>query len=139
MAFAIRWRNVFRHVLLIPVLAAPIFLLGAPVGAEDKQGVQIGSGMICDTKPQIERLLSLLDQGPQEALGAVNAEEKNPNACGFATIAYTQSAELETARNKDGAFRIVEIVVVGVGTPRGFQPVAPTAFYSIVKIEEERA
>jgi hypothetical protein len=137
MAFTIHRRSAFRCSFL--ALVASILLPGGPASAEDRQGIQVGTGMICDTRQQVERLLTLLDLGPQEAVGKVNAEEKNPNACGLATMAYTESAELSTARNRDGAFRIVQIVVIGVGTPQGFRPVAPTAFYSLVKIEEERA
>jgi hypothetical protein len=110
-------------------------LLCLPARAEQKQDVQIGAGMICDTQHQIERLVTLLDQGPKQAIGKINAEENNPTACGFAIMAYREAAELATAHNKDGAFRIVQIMVIGVGTPQGFQPTAPTPFYSLVKVD----
>ena len=136
MSFANRASKVFHSLMLgAAVVALAVPMSGA---AEQKQDsdLQVGTGMICDTQRQIERLAVLLDNGPQEAAMTVNAEEKDPNACGYATIAYMQGSPISTTRSKQGAFNIVRITVVGVGTPQGFQVVSPIGYFSLVKIEE---
>jgi hypothetical protein len=75
-----------------------LLLLAAPAGAQE---VQVGTGPICDTQKQTERLVGLLDSGAEAAIKLVNAEEKDPTACVAA--------------------------------------VAPAAYFTIFKIEEQEA
>src|SRR5262245_60356426 len=86
-------------------LAVPLLLLAAPVGAHE---VETGSGIICDTREQAQRLALLLDDDTQAAIQAVNAEAHNATACALATVAYVRGAKAGTARSKAGTFEIVE-------------------------------
>lgn len=99
------------------------------------QEIELGTGLICDTSNQVERVAMLLDGDPENAVGAVNAED-NSTACAIASIAYVRGREAETVRNKAGTYQIVKILVVGVVTPTGLQVTAPAAFYSLFKVEE---
>jgi hypothetical protein len=44
--------------------------------------------------------------------------------------------ELATARNKENAFQIVRILVIGVETPSGLRAVRPSAYFSAFKVVE---
>jgi len=111
-------------------------LLAVPARAQE---VQIGTGPICDTQKQTERLVALLDGGAESAIKVVNAEEKNPTACVVATVAYMEGPQLAVTHNKAGAYRIVKVLVIGLHTPAGVLPTAPAAYFTIFKIEEQEA
>jgi len=108
-------------------------LLCLPAQAQE---IEYGKVLICDMRQQAERLVRHLDGDVGAALRAVNAEEHDPNACAVVTVAFVRGPELATVRSKDATFQIVRILVVGMGTPRGFQSVAPAAYVSLFKVEE---
>jgi hypothetical protein len=105
----------------------------APAQAHE---IEYGTGLVCDTRQQAEQLVAHLDGDVGVALSAVNAGEHNPNACGVIAVAFVRGSELATVRSKDATFRILRILVVGVGTPTGFKSVVPAAFVSLFKVEE---
>lgn len=98
--------------------------------------VETGAVMICDTQKQVERLGELFEGKPEAAIGTVNLEEGNPNACGVAQVAYVQGKLLGTVRSKSQAFHVVPIIVVGVNTPFGLRSVDSAVFFALVKVEE---
>jgi hypothetical protein len=111
-------------------------LLCLPAQAQE---IEYGKGLICDTRQQAEHLVRYLDGDVGAALRAVNAEEHDPNACAVVSVAFVRGPELAKVRSKDTTFQIVRILVVGVGTPRGFQSVVPAAYVSLFKVEEYAA
>ena len=113
-----------------------VLLLGAPAGA---QQVQIGTGPICDTQKQTERLVALLDGGAESAIKVVNAEENDPTACVVATVAYVRGPQIAVARAKDGTYQIVKVLVLGLHTPNGILATAPAAYFTILKVDEQDA
>jgi hypothetical protein len=114
-------------------VALAFLILSAPVQAQE---FEYGTGTVCDTQQQMERYVALFRGDAQAAIEAVNAEEHDPTACGLATVSYLRGPQLETVRNKDSAFEIVRILVVGVGTPRGVQAVKPAAYFTVFGIRE---
>jgi hypothetical protein len=68
--------------ILVGLLAV---FIAFPAFAND---VQVGRGVICDTKEQAERYVALFKDYAVEALTRVNAEAKTEHACGVAAIAY---------------------------------------------------
>jgi hypothetical protein len=70
------------------------------------------------------------------ALRAVNAEEHDAHACAVVTVAFLRGPEFATVRSKEATFQIIRILVVGLGTPEGFQSVAPVAYVSLFKVDE---
>ena len=75
-------------------IAALSLLLCLPSQA---RGVQVGTGVLCDTQKQMERFVALFDGDEENAVNAVNAEANDPSACGFGTIAYVRGPEIATA------------------------------------------
>jgi hypothetical protein len=117
-------------------MAVVVLLLASPAVAQE---VQVGTGPICDTQKQTERLVGLLDGGAEAAIKLVNAEEKDPTACVVATVAYLKGPQLSVTRGKAGSYRIVKVLVVGLHTPAGVLAVAPAAYFTIFKVEEREA
>jgi len=114
-------------------VTALMLLLLAPAAAQE---VQVGTGPICDTLKQTERLVGLLEGGAETAIKEVNAEERDPTACVVATVVYVKGPQLAIAHNKAGSYRIVKVLVVGLHTPAGVLAVAPAAYFTIFKVEE---
>ena len=100
------------------------------------QEYERGTALLCDTQRQVERYVALFTGEEQPAINAVNTEEQNPNACGLATVAFMRGPDLGTARNKESAFQIVHVLVVGIETPSGLRSVRPSAYFSAFKVTE---
>jgi hypothetical protein len=103
------------------------------------QKVEVGIGIVCDTQRQMERFVALFDGDAEAAVNAVNAEEADPNACIFGTVAYVRGPDNPTARTQHATFQIVRILVVGIFTEAGFRATVPAALFSVEKVEERAA
>jgi len=101
--------------------------------------IEIETGVFCDTQKQMERYVAVFDGDTQRAINAVNAEENDPTACVYGTIAYVRGPEIATARNKNETYHIVRVIVVGFMTHSGFRASAPAASFSAEKIDERAA
>jgi len=117
-------------------IATAMGLLASVAAAQE---VSIGTGPVCDTQKQAERLVALLEQGSEAAVSAVNAEEKDPMACVVATVAFVEGPLVATVRNTTTSYKIFKILVLGLYTPTGVFPTAPASYFSILKIEERGA
>jgi len=105
-------------------------------GPAHAQEYEHGTALLCDTQRQVERYVELFNGKEQSAINAVNKEEQNPTACAFQTVSFMRGPELGTARNKESAFQIVRILVVGVETPSGLRSTRPSAYFSAFKVLE---
>jgi hypothetical protein len=103
------------------------------------QKVEVGTGIVCDTQKQMERFVALFHEDAEAAVKAVNAEEDDPNACVFGTIAFVRGPDIATARTQNATFQIVRVLVVGIFTEAGFRATVPAAFFSAEKVEERAA
>jgi len=98
--------------------------------------IETGAMMICDTQKQVERYVQLFDGNQQVAIRAVNAEEKDPNACALVDVAYVQGPELAMARSRSHTFKIIPIAVFAVNTPGGYRPAKLAHFFTLVEVRE---
>ena len=134
----------FTHTKTALSVAIVLGVLGtasaALAGNDREEGaraqVEVGTGIVCDTQKQIERLVALLHGEAKAAVKAVNAEEGDPNACVVGTIAYVRGPDIATARTQDAAFQIVRVLVVGIFTETGFRATVPAALFSLERVEE---
>jgi uncharacterized membrane protein YraQ (UPF0718 family) len=108
-------------------------LLSAPARAHE---VEVGTALICDTQHQVERFVSFMRGDARSAVNAVNAEEHNETACAMSRLAFLRGSTLATVLTKEETFQITEILVVGVVTAAGMQPVVPYVYISLFKVEE---
>jgi hypothetical protein len=120
---------------------ASVMLLSLPVvdSPSPVDEVQVGIALVCDTQQQVERYVAVYDGDAGTAVRTVNDEEHDPNACGMASMAYMVSPPVATARSKDATFQIVKVIVVGLVTDKGVQPVRPAPFFSILEVDERIA
>ncbi len=100
------------------------------------QEYEHGTALLCDTQKEVERYVALFNGEEQSAINAVNTEEQNPTACALETVTFMRGPELGTARNKENAFQIARILVVGVETPSGLRAVRPSAYFSAFQVVE---
>jgi hypothetical protein len=128
-----------RIVILVALLTVSLATaVSFPVRAADDQAVdyEVGKALICDTQAQAERFVTLFHGDAPAAIGVVNAEQHNPTACAIANVAYVPGPSLGTARNRDDAFEIVRILVVGVQAENAMRPVRPAAYFSLLRVKE---
>src|SRR6266705_1924997 len=81
--------------------------------------IEVGTGIFCDTQRQVERFVALFDGDAKIAMDAVNAEENDPTACILGTVAFIRSPEFVTARNKNDAYHVVRVLVIGFFSEAG--------------------
>lgn len=122
--------NLIVKLLLFAVLLWPL--------TGRAQEVEVSVGLVCDTPLQVASYLDKYTT-PAETLAAVNQEANDPNACIIARVAYVQGAVLTEVRTPKGAFKVIEIVVVGVETARGMMQLVPALFYSMLRVNEQGA
>jgi hypothetical protein len=115
---------------------ALLLFLAAPVQA---QTVEIGTGIFCNTQEQTERFVAYFDGDEMTAVNAVNAEENESIACIQGTVAFFRGPEIETARNKIGAYHVLKVIIVGILTETGLQPIAPAPSFSVESVDERVA
>ena len=123
----------------VPGLASLAFLSLPIADLPAAHDVQFGTALVCDTQEQVERFVAVYAGDAARAVSTVNAEEHDPSACGMASVAYVVSPPLATARSKDATFQIVKILVLGVTTEDGVQPVKPAPFFSALEVDEREA
>jgi hypothetical protein len=103
------------------------------------QTIEVETAIFCDTQKQVERFVALNNGNERIAVNAVNAEENDPTACVFGTVAFIRGPEIATARSKNGSYQIVRVLVVGVLTEAGLRPARPMASFSVEKVDEREA
>ena len=123
---------------MISALGVPLLSLFTCFPAQ-AQTIEVGSGIFCNTRQQVERFVALFDGNAEAAINAVNLEEKHAGACVGGTIAFIRGPEIATARTWNMTFHIVQVTVVGVLTDAGLQSAGPAATYSIESAEERTA
>ena len=115
--------------LVLPLL----LMLNFPARAQE---VEVGTGLICDTREQVEQFIALYDGDSQGTDNKVNAAEHNPTACVISGMAYVRGRKLAQTRGKDATFQIVPILVLGIVTEQGVESVKPAPFFSAIEVEE---
>jgi hypothetical protein len=88
---------------------------------------------------QVEKFVAFKEADPQTAISAVNDEEEDPTACGVASLAYVRGHNTLTIRTREATFQIADILVIGVITDDGLEPVTPSVQFSLFKIDERAA
>jgi hypothetical protein len=128
-----------RIVVLVALLATSLAIaVSCPVRAADVRSVdyEVGKALICDTKAHAERFVALFNGDAPTAIGVVNAELRDAKACTIANVAYVRGPSLGTARNRDSAFDIVRILVVGVASENAIRTVRPAAYFTLLRVKE---
>ncbi len=101
--------------------------------------VAAGMGIICNTSAQAERYIRLRADGArlEPAVHEVNAEVKDPRACGLAAVAFTRGATVSTKTIEGKAMSIVRINIVAGFDGQDWRRVPVMIQYAVMEAEGE--
>lgn len=121
--------------LALPLaLALPAEAQDASAGADARTRLEIDTNLFCDTRQQVERFVTLLDENggsAEAAIEQVSAENDTRDVCVIATAAYRRAGVVGTVKNLDATFDITRIEVLGVYTANGLERSPPTEFFML--------
>lgn len=120
----------FRVVLLTVLLSIACGFSAKASTSVDN--VLFGPGLICDTRDQAERFVSLLGDGVETALGTVNREAGTPDACLVTNLGFRRGDTVSEVLRNGAIFNVIEVTVLVVTTQLGLQPIEPKKYFSIV-------
>jgi len=124
--------------------AAALLMCGA-ASADDRSGnpasagPSVGIGIICNTAEQAEHFVSLRAGGadPRRAMQAVNAQAKDPRACGVAAVAFVRDAMLDSEAVNDKLLQVVRINILAGFNGSIWQRTAGMIQYAVIEGEGE--
>jgi hypothetical protein len=128
--------NFVAKVILWVVLSL-FAALGAKADDTPQQDVQAGRLVICGSAEKAQLFAS-----QNHDIQAAMADEKANSGsapCLVAGIAYVSGKSMDRVTNKDGAYTVTEILIVGVATPYGMLRIEPSVVYTLLKVPEEAA
>lgn len=106
-------------------------------GASD---IVVGSGLICDTKQQAERFVSLMDDDVSAdiagVLVAVNSEAGQSDACVLATVGFFPGQKVAELEKNGSVVNVIEVLVMAVGTTAGLKVIEPKMYYSVQQTKD---
>ena len=125
------------------MILAVTLLASWPAGAEEislgdqSVGSGMGQGIICNTSEQAARFIDLRNDGAvtAAALDTVNAEAKDPSACGTAMVAFTNGQPLAEKTLRGMAVRVVKITIIAANNGLQWSPVRRMVQYTIIAQE----
>lgn len=131
------------------LVVAAILSCSAVANAKDKAAAQttpkaneimVGSGLICDTKQQAERFVSLMgDEASadiENALVTVNSEAGQSDACVVATVGFFPGQKVAELEKNGSVVNVIEVLVMAVGTPGGLKVIEPKMYYSVQQTKD---
>lgn len=114
------------------LLCAASPLAHSPLAHAEEADVVTASGLVCDTKEQAARFVSLMGDDVEQTLTAVNREAGDAHACVLATIGFIPGLKVAEV-DKDGTIvDVIEVKVVAVASGLGLQAVEPKTYYSVI-------
>lgn len=121
-----------RH--LFGMLAAAMLCTASPLAhATPETGDMLtGSGLVCDTKEQATRFISLMDDDVEKTLRAVNREAGDAHACVVASFGFIPGATVAEIDKNGAVIHVIEVTVVAVATRIGLQFIEPKTYYSVI-------
>jgi hypothetical protein len=104
------------------------------VSSEPGQSLTVGQGVICNTKEQAKRLVSLQNDGRAitEALGTVNREAQDPTACGPAQVLFRVAEQVDGDQLNGQSVKVVKIVIHAIMTGDQWSQVPDVEQYAIL-------
>ena len=115
------------------ILGLLILLLAGTANAQE-----VGTGLICNTREQVERFIMLFNSGSSiaSALGVINVKNTE---CGILTVVYERSEKQgKPLRTKDGTMQITTIVVHAISSDsKNFIQTPPLIQFTMFKVQGE--
>jgi hypothetical protein len=121
--------------LLFGMLTAAMFCVSSPPASAENTAsddMLTGSGLVCDTKEQAERFISLMGDDVETTLLAVNREAGDDHACVVATFGFIPGLKVAEVDKNGAIVHVVEVKVMAVATIIGLQLVEPKTYYTVI-------
>jgi hypothetical protein len=125
-------RYLFGFLTAALFCSVPAAHAASPTGDD----IMTGSGLVCDTKEQAERFISLMDDDVETTLRTVNREAGDAHACVVATFGFVPGSKVAEVDKNGAIVHVIEVKVVAVATALGLQPVEPKTYYSVIASKE---
>jgi hypothetical protein len=131
----------------LPVIATLVLMAVTPASAQQnglqdpgatprgsQDSLSVGQGVICDTRDQAKRLVSLQNDGREikEALGTVNREAQNPIACGPAKVMFRVAEPGDGDQLAGQSVTVVKIVIHAISVGDQWSDVPDVEQYAIM-------
>ena len=115
-------------------LAIALSSVSVTAGAQD---ILIASGLVCDTKQQAERFVSLMsDDNVDKALIAVNDEAGQADACVVATFGFFPGQKVAEVQKNGTVVQVIEVLVMAVAARDGLKVIEPKMYYSVMRAKD---
>jgi hypothetical protein len=111
---------------------ALLIALGLPQPAKAQN---TGSGVVCDTSDQMRRFV--LAENAPTALAVINAGQGM--SCAVMNVSFYAGSIDGTTVTKDGVWEITHVLIVGIITHGGIQPIRPTPRWIAVAVASKSA
>jgi hypothetical protein len=100
--------------------------------------IMVGTGLICDTKQQAERFVSLMgnEADTENALVTVNNEAGQSDACIVAIVGFFPGQKVAELEKNGSVINVIEVLVMAVGTPGGLKVIEPKMYYSVQQTKD---
>jgi hypothetical protein len=104
-----------------------------PLKAQEQQSMDIGHGVICDTREQVERYVALRGNGKDTAvaLQTVNYEAHDARACNVALVMFTEPKPIAAQVINGRQVSIVQITVHAFGNGSAWKQVRAIVQYTV--------
>ena len=101
------------------------------------KNVQVGYGVVCDTRDQVEQFakLSERDGNVANAVNAVNTEAKNPAACAQVVAAFIRGQNVGEVHRAKDSLAVAEITILAVPEGNQWQFVSPVKQYTAFPVK----
>jgi len=127
------------------MILAALVLLGGAAWAGDitvqpaSTQPTVAVGLICNTDMQAERFVTLRAGGSEikKAMQSVNAEAKDPRACGVAAIAFTRDKTISNHTVNGKLLQVVRINIIAGFNGAGWQHVEGMVQYAVIEAKGE--
>jgi hypothetical protein len=93
---------------------------------------EVGRGVLCNTKEQVERFIALRDHGKEahRALQMVNDEAQSATACNYVMVMFTSEKPIEQVTINARLVYILQITVKAFDHGTGWRQVPETVQYT---------
>jgi hypothetical protein len=105
----------------------------ATLETQDPAKIDVGRGVICETRQQVERFASLRGDGEEAAvaLQTVNHEANNTDACSVTLVIFTENKAVGGMDVGGRPASILEITIQAFGNGRMWKQVRPIVQYTV--------
>jgi hypothetical protein len=129
------WNRFAEETLRLPRFFGCLALLLALAFPQPAKAQNAGYGIVCDTPDQVRRYV--LADDTTATLTAINAEKAR--SCALLKVSFYVGKKDAKLVTKDGVWQITHILITGIVTHGGIQPIDPTPRWIAIAVPSRSA